>query len=89
MKELGKHVQNIGAKGLESKKGERRCLPSSSTDTRSPFLDFNLYEEVDPTQAAIGYLAEILVEIYFYNQHARAAKKKGSNLLPGINKRTG
>jgi len=88
MNKLGKRLNSIGAKGLESKEGERRRLPSSSVDTRSPSLEFNPNNEFISEDAALDYLAEILVEIHLHNQHADRTKKS-SDLLPSINQGAG
>jgi hypothetical protein len=83
-----KHFNTASAKGLDSKEGERKCLSGDITGTRSPSLDFNPNNKYVSTDAALDYLAEILVEIYLASQHANRIEKS-SDLLPGLDQGTG
>jgi len=69
MKERDKDSNHIGIK-VESKEGERGSLSRNKTNVRSPSLGFNPSTEMDE-DAALDYLADILVEIYLHEQGNR------------------
>ena len=74
---------------FEPKEGERTLLSSNRSSTRSPSLDLGISN--DSTQdELIGILADILVEGFLWqHEHGKEYTEQGSDLLPGINKRTG
>lgn len=82
MKALNKRQINTGKKGLESKEGERRRLFSDNAGNCSPFLEFNPNSEYVSEDAAVDYLASILVEIYLHNEYGNK-KESGSVLQRG------
>lgn len=67
-----KRFNSTGTKGLKPKEGARRRLSGDIAGTRAPSLEFNPNSELVSREAALDYLAEILVEIYLYNQHERS-----------------
>lgn len=71
MKSRDKHHYNTGSKDFDSNEGERRCLSRNNTGTRSPSLDFNPNAEMVSRDAALDYLASILVEIFLNMEHDR------------------
>ena len=73
---------------FEPNEGERSLLSSNKGGMRSPSLDLGI--NPDSTQdELIGILADILVEAFMWqHQHGKEHRTKGSDLLPGINKRT-
>jgi hypothetical protein len=74
---------------LEPNEGERTLLCSNESGTRSPFLGFldtsadNVNDEM-----ILDYLAKIIADMYLETNYGKTTKK-GSDILPGINKRTG
>jgi len=70
MKSQDKDV-SIGSH-VESKKGERRSLSCNRADVRSPFLDFSPSNDEASADCALDYLADMLVEIYLYEQSNRS-----------------
>jgi hypothetical protein len=72
---------------LTSKEGEQRLLYCNKVSS-SPSLDFNPNTAFVTEDIAMDYLAEILVQIYL-NDKRNQLSKKGSDLLSGIDKRTG
>ncbi len=87
MKKLGKR-EHTASISFEPKEGRRILLPSSKSSMRSPSLDLGI--SPDSTQdELIGIFADILVEAFMWqHEHGKEYTTKGSNLLPGINKRT-
>lgn len=87
MQEQDNSVQNIGLQ-VEPKEGERTLLSCNTADIRSPSLGIN--NEFESDDAALEYLAQILVQAYFdYKNNEHEHSKTGIDILPGINKRTG
>lgn len=74
---------------VESKEGERRLLSSNKANARSPSLDINPNSNYISDEVALDYLAELLVEVYVEYYRNGNRQKKGSDILSGINKRTG
>lgn len=75
---------------LEPNEGERILLCSNESNSRSPSLDFldtsadNVSEDM-----ILDYLARIISDMYLQELYATPHSKEGSDLLPGINERTG
>jgi hypothetical protein len=67
MSKLDKGSKRIGVK-VESKEGERGPLSSNKANVRSPSLGFNPNDASTSADTALAYLADILVEIYLYEQ---------------------
>ncbi len=88
MKKLDKR-EHTTAISFEPKEGERALLSSNKGGMRSPSLDLGISS--DSTQdELIGILANILVEAFIWqHEHGKQYTIKGSDLFPGINKRTG
>ncbi len=87
MNELDRHQLNTGKKGLESKKGERRCLSSNDAGNRSPFLEFKSNSPFVTEEMQLDYLASLIVAIFLGQKRHGKHTKEGSDLLPGINER--
>ena len=87
MKKLGKS-NNTDDTDFEPNEGERALLSRNKGGMRSPSLDLGI--SPDSTQdELIGIFADILVEAFMWqHEHGKEYTTKGSNLLPGINKRT-
>lgn len=83
MKELDKR-ENTANIYVEPNEGERTLLSSNESGKRSPSLDF---DSLIPDNILLDQLASILVDIYLAKIDA-TRNQKGSDLLPGINKRT-
>lgn len=84
---LGKD-KNITESYFEPKEGERSLLPSDKGGIRSPSLDLEGISE-NEWEEEINKLAEILLEGFIYIiEHEERDEKKGSHLLPSINKGT-
>lgn len=88
MNELDKGSKNIG-QHVESKEGERGPLSSSKANVRSPSLEFTPNTEFTSEDAALDYLASILVEVYLDYYTNAHKQQEGSDLLPGIDQGTG
>lgn len=75
---------------LESKEGEQTLLSSNRGGICSPSLDFldTSYEGVSEDKI-LDYLARIISTIYLKQYHGYTNTEKGSDILPGVNKRTG
>ena len=87
MKKLGKR-EYIASNSFELNEGERTLLPSSRSGMRSPSLDLGISPDSTEDEL-IGILADILVEGLLWQQkHGKQHTNQGSNLLPGIHKRT-
>lgn len=88
MKKLGKREHPV-SNSFEPNEGERTLLPSSKSGMRSPSLDLGISPDSTEDEL-IGILADILVEGFLWqHEHGKQHTKKGSDLLPGIHKRTG
>jgi hypothetical protein len=87
MNALDKRQSGISAKGLETKEGARRRLSSNGADTRVPSLGFNPNHRFVSTDAALDYLAEILVGISLENN--AADNQESRDLLPSLDQRAG
>jgi hypothetical protein len=87
MKTLDKR-NNTADIDFEPNEGERTLLSSNKGGMRSPSLDLGI--SPDSTQdELIAILADILVEAFMWqHQHGKEHTTKGSDLLPGIDKRT-
>lgn len=87
MKKLDKRY-NTAEIVFEPNEGERTLLSSNKGGMRSPSLDLGI--TLDSTQdELIGILAEILVEGFLWqHKHGKQNTTQGSDLLPGIHKRT-
>ena len=87
MKKLHKR-KNTAYIDFEPNEGERTLLCSNKGGMRSPSLDLGI--SPDSTQdELIGILADILVEGFLWqHEHGEQHTTQGSDLLPGINKRT-
>lgn len=70
MNTLDKGLNNIGVI-VESKEGERGPLSSNKANVRSPSLGFNPNDASTSEDTALAYLADILVEIYLYEQSTK------------------
>jgi len=81
-----KRLYNIDKKGLEFKEDKRRRLCRNNVGTRLSSLEFNPNSEFVSEDAALDYLASILVEIYLHNDYGHT--KTSSYLLQGVNERT-
>lgn len=89
LKELdkGEHTTEIN---ISTSEGERTLLSSNKGGIRSPSLDFLDTSAEDVSEEMIlDYLAQIISSIYLKEMHGNNNNKTGSDLLPGINKRTG
>lgn len=87
MKKLGER-EHIVSNNFEPKEGERTLLPSSRSGIRSPSLDLGISPDSTEDEL-IGILADILVEGFLWlHEHGKQHTTKGSDLLPGIDKRT-
>lgn len=87
MKSQDKGSTNIDQQ-VESKEGERGPLSCNKVNVRSPSLEFTPNTEFTSEDAALDYLASILVEVYL-DYYSNANKQEdSSDLLSGINKRT-
>lgn len=85
MKKLGKRKNTID---FEPNEGERTLLSSNKGGIRSPSLDLGISPD-SPQEELIGILADILFEGFLWqHKHGKENTKQGSDLLPGINKRT-
>ena len=84
------HKRNsIVYKPFEPEEGERSLLCSNKDDTRSPSLDLEITSQTT-RQELIGILAKIIVEGFLWeHNHAKQYSKEGSNILSGVDKRTG
>lgn len=88
LKKLDKseHIPDIN---FEPNEGERTLLSSNKGGMRSPSLDYlDTSAETVTEHMALEYLAEIISIIYLKQYHGFGAEE-GSNLLPGVDKRTG
>lgn len=73
---------------FEPNEGERTLLCSNKGGMRSPSLDLGIHANSTEDEL-IGILADILVEGFiWHHKHGEKHTNKGSDLLPGINKRT-
>jgi len=87
MKKLDKR-KNTTEIIFEPNEGERALLSSNKGGIRSPSLDLGITSDSTEDEL-IKILAEILVEGFLWqHEHGTKHTKEGSNLLPGINKRT-
>lgn len=87
MKKLDKR-NNTTVIGFEPNEGERTLLSSNKGGMRSPSLDLGITPD-SSQEELIGILADILVEAFLWkHEHEPEYTTKGSDLLPGINKRT-
>ena len=73
---------------LEPNEGERTLLCSNKGGMRSPSLDLGIHADSTEDEL-IGILADILVEGFILqHKHGEKHTTQGSDLLPGVNKRT-
>jgi len=73
---------------VEFKEEQRRRLSSNNVSDRCSSLDLGISPD-STEEELIGILADILVEAFIWqHQHGKEHTTKGSDLLPGINKRT-
>lgn len=69
---------------------ERGLLCSNKSGLRSSSLDsLDTSSDEISEEEILDYLASILAEVYWYQVHGINSRKKGSDLLPGIDKRAG
>lgn len=80
---------SVTDKHVKPNEGERTLLSSNESGNRSPFLGFNPNNPLVIKEMAMDYLADILVEIFLAEERKKHAEQTGSDLLQGINKRTG
>lgn len=88
LKKLDKRNNTLDT-GFEPKEGERTLLSSNKGGMRSPSLDLGIHPESTEDELIV-ILANILAE-GFINQYGYGKQQelKGSDILPGVNKRTG
>jgi len=86
---LGKR-STFSNKKLAPKEEQQGLLPSSKVaDCCSP-LGFNPNSELVSDDFLLDYLTDILVDVVIGQlDHEYTTKSPGSDLLPGVNKRTG
>ena len=84
MKRPDKRSIHTGEKSLKPKEGAWERLSGDTARTHAPSLVFNPNSQYISEDAAIDYLAQILVEIYLDEQNDAA--KKSSDLLSGLDK---
>lgn len=71
---------------VEPKEGERTLLPSDESGQRSPSLDI---DNKPSKEQLLNELADIFVESILWEINHGNESEKGSDLLPGVNQRTG
>jgi len=87
IKKLHKRVSTTET-NFESNEGERTLLCSNKGGMRSPSLDLGISANSTEDEL-IGILADILVEGFLWqHKHGKQHTTEGSDLLPGIHKRT-
>lgn len=80
--------ENITDIDFEPNEGERTLLCSNKGGMRSPSLDLGINADTTEDEL-IGILADILVEGFIWqHEHGNSNTKQGSDILPGIYKRT-
>lgn len=87
IKPLRKSSKTVESNIIVSKEGEHELLRSSKVDRCSPSLDFKSNSPLVSKDMQLDYLASILVDI-FLEQKKYERSKTGSDILPGLNKRT-
>jgi hypothetical protein len=87
MKKLDR--ENRTAVGNISKKGGCMSLSSNRGGSHPPFLDELPANTAENEDILIRYLAKILVDIFLNSEAYYGGKKESSDLLPGIDERTG
>jgi len=86
LKKLDKRENVIGIH-VEPNAGERALLSSDNSGVRSPALD--LKDTITEEQKKLlDQLAEILVEGFLWQYEHGEQQQTGSDLLPGVDKRT-
>lgn len=83
-----KDSNNIGIQ-VESKEGERGSLCRNKANVRSPSLGFTPNAPLVTEKMQLDMLARILVDIFLEHKRNGNKTKKGSNILPGIDKGAG
>lgn len=84
------HNGENNAEILEPNEGERSLLCSNRSSVRSPSLDFlDTSADTVSEDMILDYLARIISTMYLKQHYGNNPTKKSSNLLPGINERTG
>lgn len=87
LKKLHKRENTLDT-SFEPNEGERTLLCSNKGSMRSPSLDLGI-TPASTEDELIGILADILVEAFLWqHEHVPKTTEEGSDLLPGINKRT-
>jgi hypothetical protein len=82
-----RHKRNINTKGLESEEEQRNLLCRNKGIDRCSSLNFiKPNSDFITEEAAIEYLADILVDIFLAQD--LYGEQTSSDLLPSINKRT-
>jgi hypothetical protein len=88
MNTQGKSQKSTGP-NIEPKEEQRRLLPCSEVSTRCSSLDFISNSPLVSEDMQLDYLASILVGIFLeLKKHGYTPTKKGSDILPSIDKRT-
>lgn len=88
MKKLHKR-NNTAYINIEPNKGERTLSCSNKGSMRSSLLGFlDTSSENASNEMISEYFAKLIVDMFIETNYANTTKK-GSNILPGIDKRTG